>query len=497
MKKLFLTLSLLLLTTLSFGANIEAIISKIKNDPALKSSVVGVSVTDNNGKTIFGWNESIKMLPASNLKIVTTGVALKYLPKDFRYKTSLAYKGKIVDSVLKGDLYIIGGGDPTFGVTDSISTSAEEAFSIWHEALKKTGIKAIKGKIIANDSFFISDDVPATWSWNNIGEYFGTAPSGLSFCGNIQKITLRSKGEGSKPEIVSLYPQNPFLVIDNRTTGTKSGISFTYLATNTSFNTQLNGKVGKGRMTIEVGNKYPALSCAIEFTAFLKAKGITGQYSFSESVMHQQAEGVTIINTISSPTLSQIVAKTNIDSNNLYAETLYRTIGKVYGSNTYKDSAKAMKAMLAKMGVEGITANDGSGLSRQNYLSASTMCNFLMKMKQESLFGDYFVSFPKPGEGTLKSFMEKVDESVKSKLHIKSGSLNGVLCYCGYIEMEEGKLWQISLMVNNFTSPGINIRNALETILLSIVDDKKEPCLQGSKTQRVVTKQKVAPKQKK
>ena len=147
-------------------------------------------------------------IPASNMKLVTTGVALHRLGSGFTFRTRLGYSGSIIDRVLKGDLYIMGGGDPTLASDDSIAVELPALFREWTTILKKAGIERIDGHIIGDDRYF---DLPMpeeqTWQWDDCGTYYGAGTSALTFFENIQSFEVSPGPETGYPATVSeKYP---------------------------------------------------------------------------------------------------------------------------------------------------------------------------------------------------------------------------------------------------------------------------------------------------
>src|SRR5215212_4211056 len=72
----------------------------------------GIALVDENGRLVYGRNESRLFVPASNTKLIVSAVASALLPPDWRAKTSV-YGGAVVGGVLQGDLVLYGRGDPT------------------------------------------------------------------------------------------------------------------------------------------------------------------------------------------------------------------------------------------------------------------------------------------------------------------------------------------------------------------------------------------------
>ena len=166
----------------------EEAVMTIVSDPVFSQAVVSICVTTGCGEPLASHNPSTMLVPASNMKLITTGAAIHTLGKDYRFKTGLGYKGKIHDGTLKGNLYVLGGGDPTLGSKDSIATPLELTFSQWKSLLDKNGIRKIDGHIIGDGRYFDGMAEEETWLWNDIGTYFGTGSSALMFYENMQSF---------------------------------------------------------------------------------------------------------------------------------------------------------------------------------------------------------------------------------------------------------------------------------------------------------------------
>ena len=108
----------------------------------LEGAVLGLLAIGPEGDTIAAFNPSTLLIPASNMKLVTTGLALDALGSSHVYETGIAYSGEISGGTLHGDLYITGGGDPTLASDDSIAATLPELFGRWTEMLEDAGIMA-------------------------------------------------------------------------------------------------------------------------------------------------------------------------------------------------------------------------------------------------------------------------------------------------------------------------------------------------------------------
>jgi D-alanyl-D-alanine carboxypeptidase/D-alanyl-D-alanine-endopeptidase (penicillin-binding protein 4) len=146
------------------------------------------------------------VMPASNMKLISTGAALHCLGPEHRYTTGIGYEGEIREGVLFGDLYIIGGADPTLASRDSIATPMEKTFSQWEKIVRDAGIERIEGRIIGDDRYFEGMAEHPSWLWSDIGTYYGSGAGGLMFYENMQSFKVSpGKSEGEPVNITPSF----------------------------------------------------------------------------------------------------------------------------------------------------------------------------------------------------------------------------------------------------------------------------------------------------
>ncbi len=452
-------------------------------ESGMRGAVVSVCVRTGNGRTLVDIDAEKMAVPASNVKLITTGVALHELGSDFRYETRIGYDGRIEDGILKGDLYIIGGGDPTTGSKDSIAVSLEHTFETWRKFISYAGIRRIEGRIIGDGRYFDGMAEHPTWLWNDIGTYYGSGATGLMFYENMQSFSAAAGsfvGDGVK--IKPSYPETPWMEFryDCKTGGKGTGDQLYMYTSDLAPVAEIRGTFGIDRAAkrVDCSNKFPEYTCASYFRDYLEKHGIPcseGPADFRLCRGIIPADSMEIIGSTFSPSLYRIAFETNHASNNLYAETLYRTLGrKGTGSACYDSCAVALNAILKSLNIssKGASITDGSGLSRQNYVSADFFCRFLGAMMSSPAYEDYLKSLPSPGSnGTMAYNMSKYPASTKSRIKVKSGSMNGIRCYSGYIlPSGEGKdeTLVFSIMTNNCTAPTWTVRQLMDKIMAAI-----------------------------
>ena len=453
----------------------------IANGDVFGQAVIGICARTGAGQTIIDIDADNMLLPASNMKLISTGAALHALGGDYRYKTSIGYDGNIIEGVLIGDLYIIGGGDPTIASKDSIAAPVQNTFARWERIIRDAGISEIDGRVIGTSGdFFSGMTEEATWLWNDIGTYYGAGATGLMFYENMQSFEVSAGAEpGADINIAPSYPEVPWMEFRYECSTGKAGTGDQlYMYTSDLAPVaEVRGTFAVDRKPkrVDCSNKFPELTCSHNFKKWLEEHGISCSQEASDTRLNRipEPENITIIGSTESPTLRRIAFETNHASNNLYAETLFRTLGKeLKAEGSYDSSYVAVRNILKDIGVDlsrGQKIQDGSGLSRQNLISPDFFCRYLEAIMGSPCFEDFVESLPSPGgTGTLASNMKNYPAEDKARIKVKSGSMSGVRCYSGYVIPTEGSKDDtiiFSIMVNNCTSPSWKVRQLLDKIM--------------------------------
>ena len=329
-----------------------------RND-VLKSSVFGVLAMTEDGDTVAAWNPGQRMIPASTLKLVTTGAALHQLGPDFKYVTKIGYSGSIKGGVLEGDLYIIGGGDPTIASKDSIATPRFFLFSQWKGFLDAAGIKKINGRVIGDGRYFDGPIEKDTWSYQDVGTAYGAGCDGLCFYENAQDMKVTPGATvGAPVNVVVSFPTSPWMKFNYVCKTSKAGTGdqlYMYASEYVPY-AEVRGSfaIDRKAKTEEFANKFGAYTCAYYFCNYLKTKGIEVSQGPADvrlgrvrSNLESQeygpyaakVDGLKVIGSTYSPSLKRIARATNLKSDNFYAETLLRTLGRrMHHSASYDSS---------------------------------------------------------------------------------------------------------------------------------------------------------------
>lgn len=475
----------------------QRLISGISRKEPLRSGVWGVLAVRMDGDTVACLNRLQKMVPASNMKLLTTGLALRTLGPQFRFETTLGYTGEIRDSTLFGDLYIIGGGDPTTGSKSDCAEPLNSLFESWAGIIRKAGISSVRGRIIGDPRYFNCAPENSGWTFDDLGTNYGVGPTGLNFYENAQRFYVTpGPTVGSRPFLMPRYPDTPWMIYTNTasTGAPKTGNDLYYVNTTFGPYGELRGHfpIDRKGYTLECSNRFGAYTCAYYFFNFLSTHGISvsGGYGDVAPQGHIRTDlmfsnigtsapspsEIRSIGSTKSPALADIARDTNCESDNFYAETMLHTLGRRLGGCAEYDSCIVVESQaLRNMGLKLDNACqifDGSGLSRKNYVSPDFFVRYLRAMASGSVSAPFKASLPIPGgKGTLEHRMKDAPEAVKSRIHMKSGSMNGVVCFSGYIDSRDGNPSHtivFSLMTNNMTCSQRKIYEQLDEIILSL-----------------------------
>ena len=460
-------------------------VDRAADSEPLKGAVVGVMVQDMSGHVVAQREAGRRMVPASNMKLITTGTGLYALGSDFRFETGIGITGTVEEGTLHGDVYIVGGGDPTIGVSDTVAVKPDALFWRWKSMLNEAGISRIDGRIIGDGRAYEGHLENQSWSYDDTGTYYGAGCNALSFYENAVDYNVAAGVEGEPVKVTQRYPDTPWMHFGNLTsTGPKgTGNSLYLYTTDLAPYAEMRGTYSVERKPkIEhFANKYGALTCAYYFWQNLRDTGwdISGGYADidrggyvrgKDFVPAYRAGTPTMLGTSKSPVLSRIVRQTNILSDNFYAEAIFRQMGeKASGVAVYDSCRVAVYDVLESLvpgSMEGLRMEDGSGLSRLNTVSPSFLVDFLRAMARTKAADAFLASLPQPGEGTLNTLLPKLTADQKARLRLKSGSMDGVLCYSGYVLDESGAPMRVfSLMVNGATAKTAALRETLGSLI--------------------------------
>ncbi|MDR2887638.1 MAG: D-alanyl-D-alanine carboxypeptidase/D-alanyl-D-alanine-endopeptidase [Bacteroidales bacterium] len=474
MKKL-LTLSLFLA-----GAYCSAQLVKFEEmlaDSLLRNASVSFYVADaDNGNVVYSHNPKISLIPASNMKLVSSAAALELLGPCHVFKTLIGYTGELNTSngQLTGDIIIKGGGDPVLG-SSYFCSHYEDFAGRWIEAVKNAGIKKVNGRIITDDSYFDFYPAAPRWLWEDLGASYGAGVFGLSIFDNTFSIRVRTAPDSINVELIDITPDIAGYDLTNRLkTFGSEGKWYLYAAPYSSSG-WLSGTIpASSEYVMKVSIPDPPLMAArMMLQRMEKEKIETAGHPYTSRIENMaNIDDITYLAQTGSPELRSIMEILNRESVNLYADTFTKELGKQFrNSGTMTDGIKVIMQFLGSAGVDtcGFFIEDGSGLSARNAVNAEGIAKLLVYMRNKGkYFQDYLFSLPEAGQnGTLARFF--TDPVFESNLKAKSGSMTRVRCYSGYFTAKSGKNMVFSILVNNFHGTPVNVVRHVEEILKEII----------------------------
>lgn len=459
---IFLASTLLLSQKKAPKTDLLNLLESIEQDSVLKQGYFAFSLRNASTGEILAEKNADKLLKvASCLKLFSTAAALEVLGKDFTFQTHLAYNGKIENGVLKGNIYIVGSGDPTLGSTDwKGKMNAQELLAHWTKTIAKQDIRKIEGSIVAYDAYFGEYTMPRGWIWEDIGNYYGSNVYGLNFNDNEYILHLQAgKKVGEASQILRTEPKLPFLNFEGQIlTADKGTGDNAYIFGSPNENTKfLEGTIPVGGVfSIKGALPNPPLTTAYLLHQELLKNGI---FVSQETKTTKQKINWNILDTQTSPTLAQIVEQTNTYSINLYAEALYRQVNKEKKTNLLEFwQKKGLELSQAKI-------EDGSGLSYKNYVSAHQLSQLLSIMRKSPNRELFEKSLPLAAHsGTMVNWGKNT--ILQGNLRAKTGSMSGVVSLSGYLKAANGEILCFSIIANQYKGKYSRIRQLFEKVLI-------------------------------
>lgn len=430
------------------------------------------------GKGVYSLYPGRKLVPASNMKVpVCAGLLLQVSP-EYQYDTSVYLCGKQEGDVFQGDLIVSGSGDPSidgrYKSGDKISI-----FKEWAEALKSRKINKITGRVIGIDEIF--DDVRRGLNWDqqDFVEWYAAEISGLSFNDACIDILIAGAEKPGEKASISLDPNTQYLQVENNvsTVGGKQaerGVGVKRKDGSTVL--ELAGSVkAKSRAQVFVTVPDPAKYFVTVLKETLQAQGITiegNSFKSSEIKEIPPKEQWQKVSTYLSPPLKDLLSTCLKNSQNLYAEHFLKTLGAIeYGVGTYETGALAIKDVMFKNGckLDNQYIADGSGLSRENQMSAKSFVSILRTVLHSPSADIFFNALPVAGDdGTLRNRMRGT--AAQGKVFAKTGSMKGVSALSGLIEAKSGKKYLFS-MIGNSLKNGIRLSEVIDDACVVIASN--------------------------
>ncbi|MBF2056732.1 MAG: D-alanyl-D-alanine carboxypeptidase/D-alanyl-D-alanine-endopeptidase [Cyanobacterium sp. T60_A2020_053] len=427
-------------------------IDNIINQPELKKANWGIIVKNgDNDETFYQLNSDKYFLPASNAKLLITASSLIKFGKNYQVTTPVYIRGSapVLDTLI-----IMGSSDPTL-THNSLKNIAQK--------LKKDGIKSINKVIVVGDNQ-TDNLVNGTWEVSDLPFAYAPPISKLNLVENVVSFNVISRENNQLPIInwsdnlggKQWRVNNQILVNNNiKDSQIKLTVNWQNYQINLTGEMPPNSESRDWRLTIPNPSQYflDSLVNILQTNNILvNTSQVNDSYNLSDYQLYQE---------IKSPILKEIIATTNKDSNNLYAEFLYDNL-----ANNQDSKIESLTKILTDLGLENgsFFLNDGSGLSRQNLVTPSALHTVLKLMQNEPSFVN---SLSIAGiDGTLSNRFK--DTIVEGKLRGKTGTLTGAVALAGYLDGENFDNLIVTIIVNNSNQSVSILRENIDKIILHL-----------------------------
>lgn len=474
----------------------ERLDQTIDSAPSLSHAFVGMHVVQlSSGRVLYSRNASRLFVPASNMKLFTTALALSTLGADYRLTTQIGARVRIDPSgTLPGDLVLVGGGDPSLSGREYPYRNHAPPLAIYSfqpidelaDQLVAGGLKRIDGNVVGDDTRYVWEPEPGPWSSDSAMREYGAPVSALILNDNTFAMTVRPAQRVGDLARLALAPAFENFVMDNRVVTTERGnrkIEFYRSASGSELH--IWGTIPKGDpgYTQELAIGDPALYAAQVLRDALIERGISihgsavGVHRFAdEPGTSDPAEALPKLSFVfaehRSPPLLELLQVVDKVSQNLHAEILLREVPVASGHPGSREAGLAtMQQFLASIGIprSEYQFSDGSGLSRDTLVSPVAITTLLASMNQSSHRDEWLNLLPIGGEdGTLGSRFEGHPEA--RAIRAKTGTLDHVKAISGYADTQAYGRVAFSLLVNNFEEPGPGITKTIDELVLALLE---------------------------
>jgi len=442
-------------------------IDAILGDPALRGGVQGVVVRSLGGSgTWYERNASTLLLPASNQKLITAAAALHFLGPHWTFTTRLLRAGPVqTDGTLRGCLVLQGGGDPLL---------AERDLSTLVEAVKAAGIRRVTGGIRGDDSRFDARRYGDGWAWDDMPYYYSAPVSALCLNENVALVDVDPGKRPGDPVVIAVTPAGHTLEIDCTATtgppGTSSSVEITRdLGTS---RVRIRGTVAvdappASHAPVRVTVPEPARFAAAVLDQQLRAAGIQVDAGPSADPP-PPGEAVELAVRHSQP-LAEVIRHLHEVSDNLVAECLLKTLAVERGGGapgTWAAGRRVVQDWLATLGIDPaeIDMADGSGLSRQNWVTPGALARLLAAISTHPHGPTYRSTLSVAGRtGYLRARMRGTP--AEGAFQGKTGYLSSVSSLSGYLRTTRGEDLVVVILMNGHKAPNARVRPLQDQIV--------------------------------
>lgn len=454
---------------------LEILLAQYLSDPSIANAQNSLLAVDlDTGDTLINFKSQLAVVTASTTKIFSTVMALELLGSDYRFSTEYYIDGTIKDSVLKGNVWVRGLGDVSFG-SRFFNAEGEEGKVLeeFVDMLNNNGINHIDGTIYIDGSAFGYEGTPLGWSSWDIGNYYGAFPSGINFFDNSVNYYFSTGKPGHRARLLYTYPKQTELNLQNeilsaKVKGDNSNLQGEAYKQNRSATGKLPSYQSSFRVRGSVADPEKNFADALVTTCTLKGlavrNGVLGVRV--KNVTIPDYDALLLLSKAEGRSVGEIVQWTNRKSVNFFAEGLLNAVAYQYtGCGSNSNALKVCRQYLAqRMDTSGLRLYDGSGLSRNNRISAAHLCGILTYVYPSNIYEAFKASLPVAGKsGTIKDLC--IGEAGESRVFAKSGTMTGIKSYAGYIHSISGRNIVFTLISSGYSCSQAHVKGQMQVLL--------------------------------
>ena len=458
-------------------------IDSMATQPAFRNANWGMLIVDpQSGDTLYARNAGKLFMPASNQKILTGATAVAQLGSDFRFRTDFAAAGPVVNGSLRGDLVVIGRGDPT--VSDAAFGDAMKPLRAAADSLWMRGIREIAGALVKGGDAFPDSTLGYGWSWSDLDYGYSAGVDELFFNEGIARVTVHAATRVGGVATVRTSPARTVPQIGRVAVVTGGMMDPEARAPNSiQWDTDIRGPrprldltgfvKARDSATVTVAIRNPSQAWLEAFAEALAVRGI----ALRGNVISEPAvstEGIAPLFSLWSPPLRAIMPLFEKPSQNQIGEILFRTLGlEKTGVGTPDSGRRVVQRQLAAWGADtaGHAVRDGSGLSRHDYVTPETIVRVLDAMQKHPEFKTFYDALPIAGvDGTIRSRMKGTP--AEGNVHAKTGTVDKARSLSGYVTTADGRVLLFSFLCNNFTVPNRAVEDVQDAILVRLASSR-------------------------
>jgi len=468
---------------LRFGERADALLA---GAPANKGDWGLIIVDGQTGETLFEKNADGYFVPASNMKLFTTALALAKLGPDYKFHTTLETRGTIsTDGTLSGDVLLVGRGDPNlsnrkfpYQLKEEFDGPPERALAELADALVARGVKEISGDVVGDDSYFPRERYPNGWEIDDMVWEYGAAISAIVVDDNTVAVTLTPGEKLGDPVQATVAPLTPDFVLQNDVTTSaaevKSDLTLTREpgANLVVVRGTLPAKSTPRKLVLAI--EEPAQHAASLLAAMLAQRGVKLDGKIrAVHVSETDTTPRTVLAEHVSVSLGESVKLINKISQNLHTEMLLRSAARQNGLwNTPEEMLKTPQDFYASAGIapDDVIQTDGSGLSRHDLVTPRAIVTLLKYAQAQTWFAPYYASLPVAGiDGSLQDRMKGTVAA--GRIHAKTGSVEHVRTLSGFAETPSGRRLIFSFLSNNQGGKNHEAADALNGLCVAMIEE--------------------------